>query len=168
MTNASVWESAQNALIAGDESALEALLREHEQLFRERRPPAYGPEPGRLAPDYSAGDTRAIIVRNHHFESWARFAEHIDALTRPDCPVALFEMAVDAGLRTGAGLGGGRLAALPAPRIELLQRGLAAGGPLGRRADLLVRRGYPGGPGGIVHVRGLQQLPARGRLAQPA
>lgn len=91
-----VWKSAETALITGDVSTLERLLRENEQLFREQGPPAYGPEPGRLAPDYSGAHARSIIVRNHHFESWARFADYIDALKREDSPIAQFEAAVDA------------------------------------------------------------------------
>jgi hypothetical protein len=93
---ATVWKSAEHALITGDVSTLERLLRENEQLFREQQPPAYGPEPGRLAPDYSRGDARSIIVRNHHFESWTRFAEYIDAMKGKNSPVARFEAAVDA------------------------------------------------------------------------
>lgn len=73
---------------------LDRLLRENEQLFREQRPPSYGS--GGLAPDYSGGDARSVIVRNHHFESWAGFAEYREALHRKNSPDALFEVAVDA------------------------------------------------------------------------
>jgi hypothetical protein len=90
----SLWESAKNALIAGDVSTLDRLLRENEQLFREQRPPSYGS--GGLAPDYSGGDARSVIVRNHHFENWAGFAEYMEALHRKNSSVAQFEAAVDA------------------------------------------------------------------------
>jgi hypothetical protein len=90
----SLWEWAENALMAGDVSTLERLLRENQQLFREQRPPSHGS--GGLAPDYSGGDARSVIVRNHHFESWAGFAEYIEALRHKSSPVALFEAAVDA------------------------------------------------------------------------
>ena len=90
----SLWESAKNVLIAGDVSTLDRLLRENEQLFREQRPPSYGS--GGLAPDYSGGDARSVILRNHHFESWAGFAEYREALRRRNSPVAQFEAAVDA------------------------------------------------------------------------
>jgi hypothetical protein len=90
----SLWESAKNALIAGDVSTLDGLLRENEQLFREQRPPSYGS--GGLAPDYSGGDARSVIVRNHHFENWAGFAEYLEELRRKNSPVAQFEAAVDA------------------------------------------------------------------------
>jgi 3-dehydroquinate dehydratase len=93
---ATVWKAAETAMITGDVSTLERLLRENAQLFRERQPPAYGPEPGRLAPDYSGADAQSIIVSNHHFESWARFDEYNAALGRKDSPIAKFEAAVDA------------------------------------------------------------------------
>jgi hypothetical protein len=89
-----LWESAQKALIAGDVSTLDRLLRENEQLFHEQRPPSYGS--GGLAPDYSGGDARSVMVRNHHFESWAGFAEYIEALRHNSSRVAQFEAAVDA------------------------------------------------------------------------
>ena len=91
-----VWKAAERALIDGDDSTLERLLRENDKLFREQHPPAYGPEPGRLAPHYSGVDARSIIVSNHHFETWARFAEYKEALKDKDSPIARFEAAVDA------------------------------------------------------------------------
>jgi len=89
-----IWKSAEEALIAGDVRALEDLLREHARLFSEGAPPAYNA--GGLAPDYSAGDARSIIVRNHHFENWVEFARYREALSDADSPVARFETAVDA------------------------------------------------------------------------
>jgi ankyrin repeat protein len=89
-----IWKSAEEALIAGDVRALERLLREHERLFREGQPPAYNA--GGLAPDYSGGDARTIILRNHHFDNWDAFADYSKALTQEDSPVARFETAVDA------------------------------------------------------------------------
>jgi hypothetical protein len=90
----SPWESAESALIAADVTALERLLRENAELFREQRPPSYGS--GGLAPDYSGGDARSIMVRNHHFESWAVFAEYREALQQKSSAIARFEAAVDA------------------------------------------------------------------------
>jgi len=91
---ATVWKSAEDALIAGDARELERLLREHEELFRTGQPPAYNA--GGLAPDYAGGDAQAIIARNHDFENWDQCAAHLQALTQPDSPVARFEAAVDA------------------------------------------------------------------------
>jgi ankyrin repeat protein len=91
-----VWKAAEQALIAGDDSTLERLLRDNELLFREQHPPAYGPEPGRLAPHYSGADARSIIASNHHFDTWARFCEYNESLKDKDSLVARFEAAVDA------------------------------------------------------------------------
>jgi hypothetical protein len=91
---AAIWRSAQDALIAGDAATLERLLRENQGLFRDGRPPCYGS--GSLAPDYSAGDTQSILVKNHHFENWAAFASYKEALASNRSPVAQFEAAVDA------------------------------------------------------------------------
>src|SRR5262249_27544374 len=91
---AAVWASAEKAVIAGDAPALERLLREHAELFRDRRPPSYTPAgPG---PQYVDAGARAIIAREQHFERWDQFAEHQKALRRRNSPVARFESAVEA------------------------------------------------------------------------
>ena len=41
-------------------------------------------------------DTQLVIAREHGFESWPRFAKHIEGLTRQNSPVSRFESAVDA------------------------------------------------------------------------
>ena len=41
-------------------------------------------------------DAQLIIAREHGFESWPRFAKHIEALARKNSPVSKFESAVDA------------------------------------------------------------------------
>jgi hypothetical protein len=66
-----VWRHAERAVVAGDVVTLERLMRTHQQLFREGRPPAS--TPGGLAPDYSASDARQIIASNHEFEGWDAF-----------------------------------------------------------------------------------------------
>src|SRR5260370_1877282 len=88
-----VWKSAENALIKGDVSTLEQLLRENEQLFGEQRPPSYGS--GGLAPDYSDGDARSMVVRNNHFESWDRSSEYIEALNNTNSPFPPSHTALD-------------------------------------------------------------------------
>src|SRR5438093_7748055 len=70
---------------------LQRLLRENKRLFREQHPPAGG---GGLRPDYSRGDAKSIILWNHHFESWQKFADHLKALRQKNSPVAQFEAAV--------------------------------------------------------------------------
>ena len=88
-----LWESAESAVIRGDIATLERLLRENPRWFAEDHPPPYVPRgPG---PDYTDADARSIIVREHHFESWAGFAQHQEALSRKDSPIAQFEAGVD-------------------------------------------------------------------------
>ncbi|HLH53550.1 MAG TPA: ankyrin repeat domain-containing protein [Verrucomicrobiae bacterium] len=41
-------------------------------------------------------DAQLVIAREHGFESWPRFAKHIDGLTRQNSSVSKFESAVDA------------------------------------------------------------------------
>jgi len=41
-------------------------------------------------------DAQLVIAREHGFESWPRFAKHIDGLTRESSAVSRFELAVDA------------------------------------------------------------------------
>jgi hypothetical protein len=91
---ARVWRAAEHALIALDVPALGRILRENEQFFREQRPPSTGA--GRLAPDYSGGDARTVMTRNHHFEDWVHFVKYADAVAHKGSPVALFEAAADA------------------------------------------------------------------------
>jgi len=41
-------------------------------------------------------DSRSVVARWHGFESWSGLAEHVEAATRKDSPVRLFETAVEA------------------------------------------------------------------------
>jgi hypothetical protein len=41
-------------------------------------------------------DAQLVIAREHGFESWPKFAKHIEGLTRKNSPVSMFESAVDA------------------------------------------------------------------------
>jgi Ankyrin repeats (3 copies) len=89
-----VWKSAEDAVVTGDLQTLERLLREHPQLLREQQPRSSWL--GGLTPDYSAGDARTIIVRNHDFENWDQFVSYAVALKDPASSVGRFERAVDA------------------------------------------------------------------------
>jgi ankyrin repeat protein len=89
-----IWKSAEDAVVAGDVEALERLLREHGRMFRTEQPQSSWL--GGLAPDYSAGDARSIIVQNHGFENWGQFASYAAALRDGQSAVARFERAVDA------------------------------------------------------------------------
>jgi hypothetical protein len=91
---AALFEAAADALIAGDASVLERLLRKHEQMFRNERPPATWSVG--LSPNQSPGDTRTIIAGEHFFERWNEFAAFKRQLNDASSPVAQFERAVDA------------------------------------------------------------------------
>lgn len=87
--------SAEDAVASGDLPALEALLREHQDLFCTRRPPPSWLDDS-LPADDSTLDARTILVRSHHFENWDQFAMHDGALKDGASTVARFERAVDA------------------------------------------------------------------------
>jgi len=91
---AATWKAAQKALFAADAEALDLLLTRHETVIRAGQPPAYGP--GGLRPDYSQGDARSIITREHHFETWEQVEEFKRQSELDSSPVAQFEAAVDA------------------------------------------------------------------------
>ena len=93
-SSASLWESAKKAVITGDVSALERLLRENAEWFSQRQPPAY--VPSGPSPHYAGTDARTIIAREHDFESFEEFARHLEALNRKSSLVSQFESAVEA------------------------------------------------------------------------
>ena len=75
-----IWQTAEKAVISGDETTLDKLLRENEKMFREEQPPEFGSRG--LRPNYSAGEARAILVQNHEFEDWAQFHAYREARRR--------------------------------------------------------------------------------------
>jgi ankyrin repeat protein len=89
-----LWTRAEKALVDGDFATLDALLARHGDMLRTG--PVQSSWWGGLAPNYSKGDARAIIAREHHFESWDQFAAFAEALKDAESPVAQFEAAVDA------------------------------------------------------------------------
>jgi len=89
-----LWESAKNAVITGEVSSLERLLRENAEWFSQRQPPAY--VPSGPAPHYAGADARTIIAREHDYQSFDEFARHLEALNRKNSLVSQFESAVDA------------------------------------------------------------------------
>src|SRR5262245_46841622 len=91
---AAVFRTAADALIAGDDTVLERLLREHEQMFRNERPPATWSVG--LAPNESPDHARTIITREHFFETWPEFVAFERQLSDAHAPIARFEQAVDA------------------------------------------------------------------------
>jgi hypothetical protein len=89
-----LFKAAADALIAGHASVLERLLRRHEQMFRNERPPATWSVG--LSPNQSPGDARTIIAGEQCFETWNEFAAFKRQLNDASSPVAQFERAVDA------------------------------------------------------------------------
>jgi hypothetical protein len=89
-----VWLRAENAIVKGDVDTLDAVLSEHGDLIR--RGPVQSTWWGGLRPDYSAGDARTIIVKEHRFASWEEFEAFARAMRDGRSPVARFERAVDA------------------------------------------------------------------------
>src|SRR5438132_5095800 len=89
-----VWTRAEKAVVDGNVAALDALIARHGDMLR--KAPVQSSWWGGLAPNYSKGDARAIIAREHDFESWDRFAAFAEAMKDARSPVAQFEAAVDA------------------------------------------------------------------------
>jgi len=57
----------------------------------------YHPRPGQvLDAKFALAEAQLVIAREHGFESWPKFAKHIEALTRENSPVSQFELAADA------------------------------------------------------------------------
>ncbi len=92
--DAAIWKSAEDAIIAGDDTTLARLVREHEKVFRTEQPRSSWF--GGLTSDYKDGDARTIIARNHFVESWEEFAELVRLVKDAPSPVWRFERAVDA------------------------------------------------------------------------
>ena len=89
-----IWEEAEDAVVSGDAEALAAVLREHGDTLRQGRLPTKWW--GGLAPSYPETEARAIIAREHHFETWDTYAAFAAARADAASPVARFEAAVDA------------------------------------------------------------------------
>jgi hypothetical protein len=87
------WQLAEDAVVRGDADTLAALLREHGGALRLQRDSTWS---GGLAPSYAEADARAIIAREHFFDSWDAFAAFAAARRDPRSPVARFEAAADA------------------------------------------------------------------------
>jgi ankyrin repeat protein len=51
---------------------------------------------GKLSDGFALTDAQLVIAREHGFESWPKFAKHIESLARKGSPVAKFELAADA------------------------------------------------------------------------
>lgn len=47
-------------------------------------------------PQFALADAQFVIAREHGFESWPKFAKHVQALAQKSSPVSRFELAADA------------------------------------------------------------------------
>jgi ankyrin repeat protein len=74
---------------SGDSEAIQRIKRHHSQ-------PSKAVDSRALSGKVTLADAQLAIAREHAFESWPRFAKHIEALTHEDSAVSLFELAADA------------------------------------------------------------------------
>src|SRR5690348_909711 len=51
---------------------------------------------GILSAKFVLTDAQLVIAREHGFESWPKFAKHVEGLARESSPVSKFESAADA------------------------------------------------------------------------
>ena len=56
----------------------------------------YHPHPASLGAKFALADAQLVIAREHGFESWPKFAKHIEGLALENSPVSQFELAADA------------------------------------------------------------------------
>ena len=89
-----IWTRAEKTLVDGDVATLDAMLTRHGDMLR--KGPVESSWWGGLAPNYAKGDARAIIAREHDFESWDEFAAFAEAMKDAGSTIAQFEAAVDA------------------------------------------------------------------------
>jgi hypothetical protein len=89
-----IWTRAEKAVVDGDVATLDDMLARHGDMLRQG--PVQSSWWGGLAPNYAKGDARAIIAREHDFESWDQFAAFAEAMKDARSPIAQFEAAVDA------------------------------------------------------------------------
>jgi ankyrin repeat protein len=94
LSSASVWRTAEEAVVAGDATTLEALLLDYGDVFRNERPKSWWNNT--LHPNYEAGNARAIISRTHHFDTWEDFEAFTRAMHDGAPTIVRFEAAADA------------------------------------------------------------------------
>ena len=96
-----VWLRVEQAVLGGDATGLEALIREHGPMLTQTPNMSWVGDLrrdglGNRRPEHGLDDARAIIAAKQHFDSWDSFVAFRDALRRRESPVAQFEAAVDA------------------------------------------------------------------------
>jgi len=73
----------------GEPDAIQRIKRHHHQASKPN-------DPGILSGKFALADAQLVIAREYAFESWPKFAKHIEALTHEKSPVSQFELAADA------------------------------------------------------------------------
>src|SRR5882762_9131166 len=76
---------------SGDLEALQRIKKNHPG-FKKNHPGVANPEI--LDVKIALADAQLVIAREYAFESWPKFAKHIEALTRESSNISLFESAV--------------------------------------------------------------------------
>jgi ankyrin repeat protein len=71
---------------SGDSDAIRRIKRHHPQSNK----------PSGSVGGFTLADAQFVVAREHAFESWPKFAKHIEALARETSPVSQFERAADA------------------------------------------------------------------------
>ena len=79
---AEIRARAQRAIEAGDADTLATLMRAHPRALD-------------VTPD---DDARAIVAREHVFDTWEQYLAHVEAVKDGASPVARFERAVEAAI----------------------------------------------------------------------
>jgi hypothetical protein len=74
---------------AGDSAALRRICKQFGRFSNV-------PEAELRSAPFALGDAQFVLAREHGFESWTKFTEHIEELTREGSPVSIFEEAADA------------------------------------------------------------------------
>jgi hypothetical protein len=96
-----VWSLVEHAVLGGDATALESLIRDHGPMLTQTPNMSWVGDLrrdglGNRRPDNGLDDARAIIAAKQHFDSWDRFVAFREALRDNESLVAQFEIAVDA------------------------------------------------------------------------
>jgi hypothetical protein len=91
---AAIWRAAEEAVVSGDDLALSRLFGEHETLLKNEQP--ISTWLGGLTPDFSAGEARTIIARNHFFADWEQYDRFRLHTNDAASTTSIFERAVDA------------------------------------------------------------------------
>lgn len=83
------WAQLPQQLGLTERQAIQRIKKHHPRLGKL-------PESEILSAKFALADAQFLIAREYGFQSWPKFAKHIDELTRASSPVSTFEAAVEA------------------------------------------------------------------------